>query len=1180
MNHFKTTIPLFFTVILLAGCGQIQGMSLPFVPSPKAVVQTPSSPAEGDVTITLRIIDRELETADIVLSYSTDNGQNFSTATLTVPSEALNLATAWNPGQTHTITWDSVADGIALSGNESIILKITPSDASNPSGTEGYTGTFTVNNTTYNTPPTATLSTPAGTMSGNIPINYFLSDTESNVCSISVLYSTNDGTSWQAATMGSAGDGLTSLSSSLSGMAHMYLWDSITDGVGLSALVSTVRIRITPSDDFNPGTSGDTSSFSVDNSTPNVPPTVTITSGPADSSTVSTSVVTYEWTGNDTDGSVTGYYYSFDHDPPDVWTTDTSVISATLSEGSHTFRIVSVDDQFELSDVESRTFTVELAGTITADFSASPTSGAAPLTVDFTDLSTSTNGITSWSWTFGDMAATTEQNPQHEYSGEGTFTVSLTVTGPDGSDTETKTGYITVGGGTPDDMVRYWQDCDFGPDDGNYKLIVDGNCIKLAPEGDVFGSIYDSSNWNLMLPGDRFSGHDSYSNAPTVESGGELSPDDNSSSRWVNPYKRKMGYDDADIVIKISDLAYNSGENYGAYYGLDLFKEQGTLVQIFICIRGISPGNLWIRKVINGTFTNLITPFYFGPTVPVWFRIKRLTTIGPSNNYFYFYTSYDGISWTEQWSGQIRTATYFTENDLLYPIIGIDCEASSDTNVEPKADSYYQYTTDISAQRFWDDSPECDIIDSSAGTPEYCLDAGTGGTWTLTGCSPIVFLTGTASIKFKAGWSDSPTRATATWINSDNWMTPAELDAQVAGGALDGHRYVFLKAQFNSDGPDQPVLGPVTFTGSSSNEYTASEFDISPALDDNNQKVIVDTATAKLAPDGDEFGETFDSTNWTEVSRSDLSTSSVGEGNSSLSETGDVLTNLDGGTGEWSLLGKREISYDNFDMVLHISDTDGGVKTYNAQNDFWFWRSYGNLLAVSYRARSASSARYIVVSRFFNNTWTKIGDFGPYDLPSLYLRVKRLTTTGPSDNYFYVYYSTDGSTWNPVWSGQVRDATYFNENHSLYPVAGMYCPPTTDTFTPDFDKIYQYTNDIPAQRFWSDSPEVLVVDHTGVDWAFDAGASQIWSLWNASCVKSEPGTSSVLFKVGWSNTGNDADVTWVDSSWQTIAQVDTNAAAGNYNGHRYIHVKSQFNSDGTEQPTLSSFTIQGTKSVP
>ena len=77
-----------------------------------------------------------------------------------------------------------------------------------------------------------------------------------------------------------------------------------------------------------------------------------------------------------------------------------------------------------------------------AHFSASPTSGAAPLTVNFTDQST--GQITSWSWDFGDGSTSTEQNPSHTYTDGGSYTVSLTVTGPGGSDTETKTGFISV----------------------------------------------------------------------------------------------------------------------------------------------------------------------------------------------------------------------------------------------------------------------------------------------------------------------------------------------------------------------------------------------------------------------------------------------------------------------------------------------------------------------------------------------------------------------------------------------------------------------------------------------------------------------------------------------------------------------------------------------------------------
>ncbi|HLC15366.1 MAG TPA: PKD domain-containing protein, partial [Thermodesulfovibrionia bacterium] len=62
---------------------------------------------------------------------------------------------------------------------------------------------------------------------------------------------------------------------------------------------------------------------------------------------------------------------------------------------------------------------------VTANFSGTPTSGAAPLTVNFTDSSTSSGTITSWSWNFGDGGTSTEQNPTYEYSSAGTYTVSL-----------------------------------------------------------------------------------------------------------------------------------------------------------------------------------------------------------------------------------------------------------------------------------------------------------------------------------------------------------------------------------------------------------------------------------------------------------------------------------------------------------------------------------------------------------------------------------------------------------------------------------------------------------------------------------------------------------------------------------------------------------------------------------
>ena len=77
-----------------------------------------------------------------------------------------------------------------------------------------------------------------------------------------------------------------------------------------------------------------------------------------------------------------------------------------------------------------------------AAFAGTPTGGEVPLTVNFTDQST--GDITSWSWTFGDGGTSTAQNPSHQYTATGDYTVSLTVTGPGGSDDEVKTDYISV----------------------------------------------------------------------------------------------------------------------------------------------------------------------------------------------------------------------------------------------------------------------------------------------------------------------------------------------------------------------------------------------------------------------------------------------------------------------------------------------------------------------------------------------------------------------------------------------------------------------------------------------------------------------------------------------------------------------------------------------------------------
>ena len=76
------------------------------------------------------------------------------------------------------------------------------------------------------------------------------------------------------------------------------------------------------------------------------------------------------------------------------------------------------------------------------NFSPSPVSGAVPLSVSFTDTS-STSPLT-WSWSFGDGGTSTLQNPQHTYTMPGSYTVSLTAGNTGGGATKTKVAAITV----------------------------------------------------------------------------------------------------------------------------------------------------------------------------------------------------------------------------------------------------------------------------------------------------------------------------------------------------------------------------------------------------------------------------------------------------------------------------------------------------------------------------------------------------------------------------------------------------------------------------------------------------------------------------------------------------------------------------------------------------------------
>jgi gliding motility-associated-like protein len=79
---------------------------------------------------------------------------------------------------------------------------------------------------------------------------------------------------------------------------------------------------------------------------------------------------------------------------------------------------------------------------LSANFSATPISGCAPLLVNFTDLST--GNPTNWKWDLGNGTISFLKNPAVTYFAPGKYNVKLIVTNASGSNEIVKSEYITV----------------------------------------------------------------------------------------------------------------------------------------------------------------------------------------------------------------------------------------------------------------------------------------------------------------------------------------------------------------------------------------------------------------------------------------------------------------------------------------------------------------------------------------------------------------------------------------------------------------------------------------------------------------------------------------------------------------------------------------------------------------
>ncbi|MBL8163235.1 MAG: PKD domain-containing protein [Anaerolineae bacterium] len=338
---------------------------------------------------------------------------------------------SWDFGDGQTSAEQSPSHNYTVAGTYTVKLTV-----SGPGGTSEATGTITA--TQPVTAPTAA----------------FAADPTTGEAPLTVVFR-NQSTGQGLSNAWDFGDGQTSTETSpthiFNAVGRYEVKLTVTNSAGSSTATAVIQVSDRPV--------APVASFTANPPSGDAPLNVQF-----DSSASSGMITSYAWDFGDGGTSA-------DANPSHQYTTpNTYTVTLTVSGPAG-------------SNSTTGTVTVNAAAVApVASFTANPPSGAAPLNVQF-DSSASSGTITSYAWDFGDGGTSADANPSHQYTTPNTYTVTLTVSGPAGSNSTTGTVTVNAAAFTSpiSEPVAFVTDRD-----GNneiYLLDTDGTLTNLTNNG-------------------------------------------------------------------------------------------------------------------------------------------------------------------------------------------------------------------------------------------------------------------------------------------------------------------------------------------------------------------------------------------------------------------------------------------------------------------------------------------------------------------------------------------------------------------------------------------------------------------------------------------------------------------------------------------------------------------------